>query len=113
VRVTLYRRLLKAASSDEVMELRKEMEDRFGPLPEPTRLLVDLTLIRNCGGAAGLRSVSVTRRETKVRGVFQALASALKGRRGWTVLGESALGPGGAGGIRTLVEAMSEAEHER
>ncbi|MDR1874624.1 MAG: DEAD/DEAH box helicase, partial [Synergistaceae bacterium] len=38
VRVTLYRRLLKAASSDEVMELRKEMEDRFGPLPEPTRL---------------------------------------------------------------------------
>jgi transcription-repair coupling factor (superfamily II helicase) len=53
VRVTLYRRLLGASDMEEVAELRREMEDRFGLLPEPARYLVDLTAIRNCGAAAG------------------------------------------------------------
>ena len=44
------------------------MEDRFGPLPEQVRYLVDLTVTRNCGGTAGLRNVAVTRHETKVTG---------------------------------------------
>jgi transcription-repair coupling factor (superfamily II helicase) len=107
VRVTLYRRLLKAASLDEITALRREMEDRFGPLPDPARYLADLTALRNCGGTFGLRSVSVTRRETKARGNLKDLIPFLKNRQGWTVLGESALGPGGPAGVKTLVEAMS------
>jgi transcription-repair coupling factor (superfamily II helicase) len=106
VRVTVYRRLLKAVDLNEIVGLRREMEDRFGPLPEPVRLLTDLTAIRSCGGAAGLRGVSVTRHETKVKGDLQELAPFLKGRRGWTLLGGSALGPGGAAGARALAEAM-------
>ncbi len=106
VRVTIYRRLLKAVDLAEIVALRKEMEDRFGPLPEPVRLLSDLTAIRGCGGAAGLRTVSVTRRETKAKGSLKELSAFLKGKRGWTVLGESALGPGGPSGARALVEAM-------
>ena len=106
VRVTIYRRLLKVADMEELTSLRKEMEDRFGPLPEPVRYLVDLTAIRNCGGTAGLRSVSVTRHETKVKGDLEKLASFLKAKRGWTLLGESAQGPGGPGGVRALSEAM-------
>jgi transcription-repair coupling factor (superfamily II helicase) len=107
VRVTLYRRLLKAASVEEIAALRQEMTDRFGPLPEPVRCLADLTALRNCGGAFGLRTVSVTRRETRVKGNLKdRLILFLKSRKGWTVLGESALGPGGSAGIKTLVEAM-------
>jgi transcription-repair coupling factor (superfamily II helicase) len=106
VRVTLYRRLLKAVSVGEIAALRREMTDRFGPLPEPVRYLADLTALRNCGGAFGLRGVSVTRRETKVRGDLKDLIPFLKGRKGWTVLGESALGPGGPAGVKTLAEAM-------
>jgi transcription-repair coupling factor (superfamily II helicase) len=106
VRVTLYRRLLKAASISEIAALRREMTDRFGPLPEPVRYLADLTALRNCGGAFGLRGVSVTRRETRVKGNLKDLIPFLKGRPGWTVLGESALGPGGPAGVKTLAEAM-------
>ena len=108
VRVTVYRRLLNAVGVDEIAALKAEMEDRFGPLPEAVRILVDLTTIRNCGGAAGLRNVSVTRGETKVKGNLKELAAALKAKRGWMVLGDSALGPGGPAGARTLVEAMGE-----
>ena len=105
VRVTLYRRLLKAGDIDEITSLRKEMEDRFGPLPEPVRYLVDLTAVRSCGGAAGLRTVSVTRSETKVSGDAKNL-SALKGKRGWTVMGEKAQGPGGSAGAKGLAEII-------
>jgi transcription-repair coupling factor (superfamily II helicase) len=106
VRVTLYRRLLKVANLDELLSLREEIEDRFGPLPEPVRYLTDLTAIRNCGGGAGLHRVAVTRQETKVKGSLEKIAPLLKGKRGWAVLGGSASGPGGPGGVKTLVEAM-------
>jgi transcription-repair coupling factor (superfamily II helicase) len=107
VRVTLYRRLLKASELDEIISLRQEMKDRFGPLPEPVRYLVDLTAIRGCGASAGLAKVSVTRQETKVKGnLLKPLAAFLKTKRGWTILGDSALGPGGPNGVKTLVEAM-------
>jgi transcription-repair coupling factor (superfamily II helicase) len=109
VRVTLYRRLLKADSLDEISSLRREMADRFGPLPEPVRYLADLTALRNCGGTFGLSSVSVTRRETRAKGDLRDLTSFLKGRQGWTVFGESALGPGGPAGAKTLAEAMESA----
>jgi transcription-repair coupling factor (superfamily II helicase) len=108
VRVTLYRRLLKASDIHEIASLRQEMEDRFGPLPEQVRYLADLTAVRNCGGAAGLRGVTVTRNETKAVGDAKYL-SALKGRRGWTVLGEKALGPGGAAGVKSLAEVIESA----
>jgi transcription-repair coupling factor (superfamily II helicase) len=107
VRVTLYRRLLRTSDLREIAGLRREVEDRFGPLPEQVRYLIDLTAIRNCGGKSGLRSVSVTRRETKVKGDMKTIAASLKGKRGWTILGDNALGPGGPGGVRTLVEAMN------
>jgi transcription-repair coupling factor (superfamily II helicase) len=106
VRVTLYRRLLKASELDEITSLRPEMKDRFGPLPEPVRYLVDLTTIRGCGASAGLAKVSVTRQETKVKGDLKPLAAFLKSKRGWTLIGDSALGPGGPNGVKTLVEAM-------
>jgi transcription-repair coupling factor (superfamily II helicase) len=110
VRVTLYRRLLKSATLNEIASLRQEMEDRFGPLPEPAQYLVDLTAVRNCGGPAGLKSVSVTRQSTKVKGDLKEIAVFLKGKRGWTILGDNAMGPGGPGGVKFLVEAMGNAQ---
>ena len=82
------------------------MEDRFGPLPEPARYLADLTAIRNCGGAVGLRTVSITRRETRVKGDLKHIAPFLNTKRGWTLLGESALGPGGPTGAKELTESL-------
>jgi transcription-repair coupling factor (superfamily II helicase) len=111
VRVTAYRRVLKARETEEIVSLQKEMEDRFGPLPEPARYLLDLTLLRARGARGGLRSIAVTRRETKVKGDMNALLPFLKGRKGWTLLGGSALGPGGPAGVRALAEALTETEN--
>ena len=112
VRVTLYRRLLKSADLDEIDALRREMEDRFGPLPEPAQYLVDLTAIRNCGGPVGLKSVKITRQSTKVKGDLKEISPFLKGKRGWTLLGDNALGPGGSGGARVLADALSRKKIE-
>uniref|UniRef100_UPI00262D2113 DEAD/DEAH box helicase n=1 Tax=uncultured Fretibacterium sp. TaxID=1678694 RepID=UPI00262D2113 len=109
VRVTLYRRLLQVVGLDELKVLMGEMEDRFGPLPEPVRLLTGLTAIRNCGAAFGLRTVSVKKGETSAEGELDGLAPYLKRRRGWTVLGAHAVGPGGVPGAVGLFEAMREA----
>jgi transcription-repair coupling factor (superfamily II helicase) len=106
VRVTLYRRLLQVVDLTELTALRKEMEDRFGPLPEVTQLLIDLAAIRSAGEDAGLQSVEITRRDTKVKGDLKDLSSLLKGKRGWTFLGGNALGPGGSAGVRALAEAL-------
>ena len=109
VRVTLYRRLLQVVGMDELTALMGELEDRFGSLPEPVRLLVGLTAIRNCGAAFGLREVSVKAKETSATGDLGKLGSFLKRRRGWTVLGSHAAGPGGVKGASGLFEAMREA----
>lgn len=109
VRVTLYRRLLQVVGMDELTALMGEMEDRFGPLPEPVRLLAGLTAVRNCGAAFGLRTVSVRKNETAVVGDLEELGSCLKAKRGWTVLGAHAVGPGGVNGAAGLLEAMREA----
>jgi transcription-repair coupling factor (superfamily II helicase) len=106
VRVTLYRRLLKSADLKEIHALRQEMQDRFGPLPEPVQYLADLTAIRNCGGSMGLKSVSVTRQSTKVKGDLKKIAASLKSKRDWTLLGDNAIGPGGPEGVKALVNVM-------
>ncbi|GHS93918.1 transcription-repair-coupling factor [Synergistales bacterium] len=115
VRVTLYRRVMKceqAGSMDEAVSLGEEMTDRFGPLPEPTRRLVDLAAIRAGAAAFGFKSLAISGRELKGKGDFSGesgkkLALALKKARGWSVIGGSLSGPGGAKGIRNLAEAMA------
>ncbi|NLL37656.1 MAG: DEAD/DEAH box helicase [Fretibacterium sp.] len=112
VRVTLYRRLLQAIGMDEFAALANEITDRFGPLPDPVKLLIAQSALRNCGAAYGLRSVSITRSETRASGDLKELGPRLKALRTWTVLGDQALGPGGLAGVRGLYEAMSEPDED-
>jgi transcription-repair coupling factor (superfamily II helicase) len=46
VRLSLYKRLASAESEAEVMDLAREMEDRFGPPPEAARRLVELMTLK-------------------------------------------------------------------
>lgn len=41
-KIDLYRRLTRLEQFDEIEELRTEMQDRFGPLPEPAQRLLEL-----------------------------------------------------------------------
>ena len=52
-KLDLYRRLARGVSSGEIDELRQEMRERFGPLPEEADRLLDLSRLRVLGGALG------------------------------------------------------------
>jgi transcription-repair coupling factor (superfamily II helicase) len=52
-RLEFYRRLAQAADEDEIRAVQAELEDRYGPLPDEGRMLlevmIDKTLVRRTG----------------------------------------------------------------
>jgi transcription-repair coupling factor (superfamily II helicase) len=57
-KIEIHRRVAAALEVAEVEELREELEDRFGPLPEPLANLLTLQRARIKFGQAGARAVS-------------------------------------------------------
>ena len=58
-KVEVHRRIAGARQVSELMELREELADRFGPEPDPLRNLILLQQARIKFGQAGAQSVSV------------------------------------------------------
>jgi transcription-repair coupling factor (superfamily II helicase) len=58
-RLALYKRLATAAGEDELADLRAELLDRFGPMPEPAARLLDIVSIRIAARALGIERVEV------------------------------------------------------
>ncbi len=58
-RLVLYKRIAAAADADELRELRVELVDRFGLLPEPTARLFDFTAISHRAGALGIEKINL------------------------------------------------------
>ncbi|MCY1354984.1 Transcription-repair-coupling factor [compost metagenome] len=56
-RLILYKRIANAADEDALKELQVEMIDRFGLLPEPTRNLMRLTLLKLQADKLGIDKV--------------------------------------------------------
>jgi len=56
-RLRLYQRLDKAAEESELQELARELEDRFGPLPEAVQELLDSVRLRQLGQRIGLEKI--------------------------------------------------------
>jgi transcription-repair coupling factor (superfamily II helicase) len=56
-KIDLHRRVAAARDRGELRALREELEDRFGPVPEPVANLMELQRVRIEFGAAGARSV--------------------------------------------------------
>lgn len=57
-RLSLYLRLAKVSLPNELDELRDELEDRFGPLPQEVKDLLYVVKIRLLGNRAGIESIS-------------------------------------------------------
>ena len=58
-RVDLHRRIASASSTEELGELRRELEDRFGSIPEPVDNLIFLGEVRTTLQELGADSLSV------------------------------------------------------
>jgi transcription-repair coupling factor (superfamily II helicase) len=59
LRLQLYRRLGGLASNDAIAEIEQELQDRFGPLPEPTQNLMFQLRIKVLAQKAGASSVNL------------------------------------------------------
>jgi transcription-repair coupling factor (superfamily II helicase) len=66
VKLDLYRRLARAATSGEIDGLRDELRERFGPLPVMAETLLDMTRLRVMGAALGLQNVLVRGEEARL-----------------------------------------------
>jgi transcription-repair coupling factor (superfamily II helicase) len=65
-KLDLYRRLARALASSEIDELRQEMRERFGALPEEADRLLDLSRLRVLGGMLGIQHILVRADEARV-----------------------------------------------
>ncbi len=62
----LYRRLSKIRTRAEVDELREELADRFGEIPDEVLRLLDATTLRLLGGELGVERILVRDRNARV-----------------------------------------------
>jgi transcription-repair coupling factor (superfamily II helicase) len=65
-KLDLYRRLARATSSGEIDELRAEMRERFGPLPEEVENLLHMARLRVLGATLGLQHVLIRGDEARL-----------------------------------------------
>ena len=56
-RLSVYQRLAKLTERRELPEIREELRDRFGPIPEEVESLLKVSEVRAIAGAAGAESV--------------------------------------------------------
>ncbi len=66
-RLAAYRKLASARSVQEVAAVEEELRDRYGPLPEPVRNLVQVAALREMARQMGVLSVSRELRGVVVR----------------------------------------------
>ena len=58
-RVDLYRRLDNTKEEDKLLALEKELEDRFGPIPDITKELINVVRLRQLGMQLGIEKLTL------------------------------------------------------
>ncbi|MFL5403492.1 MAG: transcription-repair coupling factor [Gemmatimonadales bacterium] len=66
IKLDVYRRLARSASSGEIDGLRDELRERFGPLPNTAETLLDMARLRVMGATLGLQNVIVRGDEARL-----------------------------------------------
>ncbi len=67
-RVDIYKRLIEAKEGAALETLEKEIRDRFGPLPDPARNLIDYVFVKLLARTTGVDEIGV--RKGRVSGKF-------------------------------------------
>ena len=84
-KLELYRRLARARSAGDLAAFRQEVQDRFGPLPQPVIRLIEVADLRMTAEGAGVSSISREEGQLVVRfgaGLSRATAMRLLGGEG-------------------------------
>jgi transcription-repair coupling factor (superfamily II helicase) len=63
IRLRLYQRMAASMSPGQIRDLRRELEDRFGPLPEPAANLLKVLRLKGLAIAAGVESIRALEHE--------------------------------------------------
>jgi transcription-repair coupling factor (superfamily II helicase) len=77
-RLSLYHRLAKVEHIEEVEDVAREFQDRFGPLPEPVENLLYIVKIKVLATQAEVSSVSTQGRQIVIKPQGAAIASIAK-----------------------------------
>lgn len=107
VRIAIFRRLLRVDSLPEVLDLEKEIRERFGPVPQSVSFMIASAKIRSMGHRNGLQYVRCTLKETQAGGDPERLEVLASGRPGWVLSSGGVLtGPGGYRGLLGLADMV-------
>jgi transcription-repair coupling factor (superfamily II helicase) len=109
-RVTLYRRLIKIKDPNEVVELKKETEDRFGNLPNSLKFLFDLAFVRCFAKEYGITKILCSREETIIYGEPEGKWEKLRYTGKWSKRLNGVISIGGYVGITSLCEIIKSDE---
>jgi transcription-repair coupling factor (superfamily II helicase) len=71
-RLVFYRMIGTASSMERLEEYRQELQDRFGPIPEPVEALLKVASLRLRGQAMGLSKLVVTESSTQAKPEFSS-----------------------------------------
>jgi len=59
LRLILYKRMSSVSSDEELQELHSELIDRFGPLPEPVKNLLQISKLKLLANTMGIKKIDV------------------------------------------------------
>ncbi|MDL2297920.1 hypothetical protein LJC40_02065 [Synergistaceae bacterium OttesenSCG-928-D05] len=108
LRVTLYRRLLKADSAPEVVSLYEETRDRFGKMPQGLKFLFNIALIRAIAPDLNITKILIGRDECIFQGIPDGEWRNLKLPSMWMRRLDGFLGPGGFVGTAAISGAFQQ-----
>jgi len=92
-RLSLYNRLAKVEHIEEVEDVAREFQDRFGPLPEPVKNLLYIVKIKVLAVQAKVSSISTQGRQIVIKPQETVIASVAKQSPGKSYDGAVKIGP--------------------
>ncbi|MDD4836704.1 MAG: helicase-related protein [Dethiosulfovibrio sp.] len=104
IRMAIYRKIAYLNSKEDILSLRSELMDRFGPVPEEALCMIYMAVLRTEGSNQGIIHVVVDSETSKV--TFSRSSGGVKPPSPWREKGSYWTGPGGRDGLISLIRSL-------
>lgn len=112
VRIALYRRLMRATEIDEIDRTADEIRDRFGPLNENMKNLLEVCRLKIAARGSFIEKGKIAKKHITVYGPENELEQAFSGWKYWIVKNGKAVGPGASEGLVMLKSVILGAKQQ-